>query len=58
MRKNTKTLNHIGQSPGRDLNPARHGYEDAVSFLESDVLFKKVRTDEAMSPISSPFFKN
>ena len=44
--------------PGRDLNPGRNEYEDVIPPLERDVIFTKVRTNEAMSPISSPFFKD
>jgi hypothetical protein len=40
------------------FDPGRNEYEDAMPLLERDVLFNKVRTDEAMSPISSPLFKD
>ena len=43
--------------PGRDLNPGRNEYENAMPPLERDVLFNNVRTDERMSPNSSPFFR-
>jgi hypothetical protein len=54
-----ETLSISDLCPGRDLNPGRNEYGDVIPLLERDVLFNKVRTDdEAMSPISSPFFKD